>query len=219
MTGRERARRRAVSTRSELAAVFASSKPREVVVELGSLSSEIMSGVLTAFAVLAAMIFALAVMLYIQARRAGRWMRTTLNRQLVNLAPGPGRDLVRMRARIDRCLQGARGAVATATANGEALGDLGLLCARLEGVGKRLDAQLEVISATNLSPSMLKAALTPLRARVDGFERVATDLTTIAATSIAAVHGVELEAINEEVDEVRHLVSARTVALRHLSAQ
>ena len=59
--------------------------------ELGSLSSEIMSGVLTVFAVLAAMTVALAVMVYIQARKAGRWMRTTLNRQLVNLAPGPGR--------------------------------------------------------------------------------------------------------------------------------
>jgi hypothetical protein len=188
-------------------------------VELGSLSSEIMSSVVTAFSVLVAMMFALAVMVYIQARRAGRWVRTTLNRQLVNLAPGPRRDVVRMRARLDRSLQGARGAVATATANGEALGDLGLLCARLEGVGKRLDAQLEVISAANLSPSMLNAALTPLRGRVDAFERVATDLTTIAATSIAAVHGVELEAINEEVDEVRHLVSARTVALRHLGAQ
>ena len=83
--------------------------------ELGSLTSEIMSGVLTAFALLAAMMIALAVMIYIQARRAGRWMRTTLNRQFVNLAPGPGRDLVRMRARLDRRLQGARGAVATAT--------------------------------------------------------------------------------------------------------
>jgi hypothetical protein len=188
-------------------------------VELGSLSSEIMSAVVTVFAVLAAMVLALAVVLYIQARRAGRWMRTTVQRQLVNLAPGPGRDLVRMRARLDRGLQGARAAVATATANGDSVGDLGLLCARLEGVGERLDAQLEVISATNLSPSMLNAALTPLRGRVDAFERVATDVTTIAATSIAEVHGVELEAINEEVDEVRQLVSARTVALRHLRAQ
>ena len=49
----------------------------------------------------------------------------------------------------------------------------------------------------------------PLRARVDAFERVATDLATIAATSIADVHGVELDAINDGVDEVRHLVSAR----------
>jgi hypothetical protein len=178
-----------------------------------------MSGVVTVFAVLAAMILALAVMVYIQARKAGRWMRTTLNRQIVNLAPGPGRDLLRMRARLDRCLQGARGAVATATANGEAVGDLGLLCARLEGVGNRLDAQLHVIAAANLSPSMLNAALAPLRARVDAFERVATDIATIAATSIAAVHGVELDAINEEVDEARHLVRARAVALRDLSAR
>ena len=187
--------------------------------ELGSLSSEIMSGVLTAFAVLAAMTVALAVMVYIQARKAGRWMRTTLNRQLVNLAPGPGRDLVRMRARLDRCLQGARGAVATATANGEAVGDLGLLCARLEAAGGRLDAQLEVISGANLSPSMLNAALKPLRARVDAFERVATDLATIATTSIADVHGVELDAINDGVAEVRHLVRARTGALRDLAAR
>jgi len=194
-------------------------EPREVVVELGSLTSEIMSGVLTAFALLAAMMIALAVMIYIQARRAGRWMRTTLNRQFVNLAPGPGRDLVRMRARLDRCLQGARGAVATATANGEAVGDLSLLCARLEAAGGRLDAQLEVIAGADLSPSMLSAALKPLRARVDAFERVATDLATIAATSIADVHGVELDAINDGVDEVRHLVSARTVALRDLGAR
>ena len=187
--------------------------------ELGSLTSEIMSGVLTAFALLAAMMIALAVMIYIQARRAGRWMRTTLNRQFVNLAPGPGRDLVRMRARLDRCLQGARGAVATATANGEAVGDLSLLCARLEAAGGRLDAQLEVIAGADLSPSMLSAALKPLRARVDAFERVATDLATIAATSIADVHGVELDAINDGVDEVRHLVSARTVALRDLGAR
>ena len=187
--------------------------------ELGSLTSEIMSGVLTAFALLAAMMIALAVMIYIQARRAGRWMRTTLNRQFVNLAPGPGRDLVRMRARLDRCLQGARGAVATATANGEAVGDLSLLCARLEAAGGRLDAQLEVIAGADLSPSMLNAALKPLRARVDAFERVATDLATIAATSIADVHGVELDAINDGVDEVRHHVSARTVALRDLGAR
>jgi hypothetical protein len=199
--------------------VLASAKPREVVVELGSLSSEIMSAVLTVFVVLAAMMFALAVMIYIQARKAGRWMRTTLNRQLVNFAPGPGRDLVRMRMRLDRCLQGARVAVATATANGEAVGDLGLLCARLEAVGKRLDEQLEAISNAHLSPSMLNAALVPLRARVDALERVARDLATIAATSIADGHGVELDAINEEVDEVRDLVTARTVALRDLSAR
>ena len=99
--------------------------------------------------------------------------------------------------------------MATATANGEAVGDLGLLCARLEAAGGRLDAQLEVISDANLSPSMLNAALKPLRARVDAFERVATDLATIAATSIADVHGVELDAINDGVAEVRHLVRAR----------
>jgi hypothetical protein len=200
-------------------AEFASAKPREVVVELGSLSSEITSAVLTVLAVLAAIFFALVAMVYIQARRAGRWLRTTLNRQFVNLAPGPSRDLVRMRARLDRSRRGAHGAVTTATANGEAIGDLGLLCARLDAVGERLDAQLEVISAADLSPNMLNAALTPLRARVDAFEHVATDLATIAATSIAAVHGVELAAINEEVDEVRQLVSARTVALRELRAQ
>ena len=200
-------------------AEFASAKPREVVVELGSLSSDITSAVLTVLVVLAAMFFALVAMVYIQARRVGRWVRTTLNRQVVNLAPGPGRDLVRMRARLDRSRHGARGAVATATANGEAVGDLGLLCARLDAVGERLDAQLEVISAADLSPNMLNAALSPLRARVDAFERVATELTTIAATSIAAVHGVELAAINEEVDEVRQLVSARTVALQELRAR
>jgi hypothetical protein len=205
--------------RIEVAAVLASAKPREVVVELGSLSSEIKSGVLTVFVVLAAMMFALAVMVYIQARKAGRWMATTLNRQIVNLAPGPSRDLVRMRARIDRCLQGARSAVDTATANGEAVGDLSLLCGRLEAVGTRLHAQLEAISTANLSPRMLNATLTPLRSRVDAFEGVATDVATIAATSIADVHGVELDAIKEEVDDVRHLVSARTVALRDLSAR
>jgi hypothetical protein len=188
-------------------------------VELGSLSSEITTAVLTVLAVLAAIFFALVAMVYIQARRAGRWLRTTLNRQIVNLAPGPSRDLVRMRARLDRSRRGAHGAVTTAMANGEAIGDLGLLCARLDAVGERLDAQLEVISAADLSPNMLNAALTPLRARVDAFEHVATDLATIAATSIAAVHGVELAAINEEVDEVRQLVSARTVALRQLRAQ
>jgi hypothetical protein len=188
-------------------------------VELGSLSSEIVSGVVTVSVVLAAMMLALAVMVYIQARKAGRWMATTLNRQIVNLAPGPGRDLVRMRARLDRCLQGARSAVATATANGEVVGDLGLLCGRLEAVGTRLDAQLEAISAANLSPRMLNATLTPLRSRVDAFEGVATDVATIAATSLADVHGVELDVIHEEVDDVRHLVSARSVALRDLSAR
>ncbi len=186
---------------------------------LGSLSSEITSAVLTVLAVVAAMLFALLALVYIQARRAGRWMRTTLNRQRVNLAPGPGRDLVRMRSRLDRSRHGAHSAVATATANGEALGDLGLLCARLEAVGEGLDAQLEAISAADLSPNMLKAALAPLRARVDAYERVATDLATIAGTSMAAVHGVELAAINEEVDDVRQLVSARTVALRELRAR
>ena len=99
------------------------------------------------------------------------------------------------------------------------MGDLGLLCARLEAAGGRLDAQLEVISDANLSPSMLNAALKPLRARVDAFERVATDLATIAATSIADVHGVELDAINDGVAEVRHLVRARTGALRDLAAR
>jgi hypothetical protein len=94
-----------------------------------------------------------------------------------------------------------------------------LLCARLEAAGGRLDAQLEEIAGADLSPSMLNAALKPLRPRVDAFERVATDLATIAATSIADVHGVELDAINEGVDEVRHLVSARTVALRDLGAR
>ena len=63
--------RAACGTIDEIAAVFGSAKPREVVVELGSLTSEIMSGVLTAFALLAAMMIALAVMIYIQARRAG----------------------------------------------------------------------------------------------------------------------------------------------------
>ena len=106
--------------------------------ELGSLTSEIMSGVLTVFALLAAMMIALAVMIYIQARRAGRWMRTTLNRQFVNL------DLVPVVTsfecwRVRSLSPGARGAVATATANGEAVGDLSLLCARLEAAGGRLD--------------------------------------------------------------------------------
>ena len=187
--------------------------------ELGSLSSEIMSAVLTVLAVSVAMMIALAVMVYIQARKAGRWLQRSLNRQRVNLAPGPGRDLVRLRARLDRSRHGAQGAVATAIANGADLGDLGLLCARLEAVGKGLDMQLEAISAADLSPNMLKAALTPLRARVDAFERVATDLATIAATSIAAFHGVELAAIHDEVDEVRQLVSARTVVLQELRAQ
>ena len=191
--------------------------------QLGSLSSDFASAVLTVLAVFAAMLIALAVMVYIHVRRAGRWVRATLNRQLVNLAPGPSRDLVRMRARLDRSRHGAHSAVATATANGEALGDLGLLCARLDAVGERLDAQLELIAAADLSPKMLNAALTPLRARVDAYERVATDLATIAATSIAAVHGVELAAINEEVDEVRQLVeranrrptrAARSVTMR-----
>ena len=161
--------------------------------ELGSLSSEIMSGVLTAFAVLAAMTVALAVLVYIQARKAGRWVRTTLNRQLVNLAPGPGRDLVRMRARLDRCLQGgtrARWRPRPRTERRWAISACCVLVSKRPADG--WTAQLEVISAANLSPSMLNAALKPLRAHVDAFERVATDLATIAATSIADVHGVEL---------------------------
>ena len=188
--------------------------------ELGSLTSEIMSGVLTAFALLAAMMIALAVMIYIQARRAGRWMRTTLNRQLVNLAPGPGRDLVRMRARLDRCLQGARGAVATATANGEAVGDLSLLCARLEAAGGRLDAQLEVIAGADLSPSMLNAALetTPgtrrcVRARRDRPSRRSpphrSQTCTVSSSTRSTTGSTRCGTI----------VSARTVALRDLGAR
>jgi hypothetical protein len=199
--------------------VSASAKRREVVVELGSLLSEIMSAVVIVLAVFTALMVALIVMVYVEARKAGRWVRTALNRQLVTFAPGPSREFVRMRMRVDRCLQGARAAVTTATANGEAVGDLGLLCARLEACGDRLDAQLDAIGRGNLSPRILSAALSPLRSQVDAFERLATDLATIAATSMADAHGVELDAINNEIDAVQHHVRARTSALRDLSAR
>jgi hypothetical protein len=187
-------------------------------VELGSLFSEIASAVLIAFAALIAITIALLVAAYVYARRAGRWVRTTLHRQRVNLAPGPARDLVRMRTRLERSRHGAQTAMTAATATGEAVGDLGLLCARLEAVGEGLDEQLEVLATADLSAIMLKAALPPLRTRVDSFERIATELASVAATSIVATHGVELAAINDEVDQVRQVVRARTDALQELRA-
>ena len=55
----------------DVAALPTSGKAREVVVELGSLSSEILSAVMIVFAVFAALMVALVVMVYIQARQGG----------------------------------------------------------------------------------------------------------------------------------------------------
>ena len=79
-------------------------------------------------------------------------MRTTLNHGHVNFAGSQSG----FRANADTAsIDASRAGTLPRwdpTANGEAVGDLGLLCARLEACGDRLDAQLDAIGRGNLSP-------------------------------------------------------------------
>ena len=162
------------------------------------------------------MILAFAALVYVCARRTGRWLRNTVNRQLVNIAPGPGRDLVRMRLRLEHAVRGARAAVTTATVDDAMCGDLTLHLARLEAAAQQLDGQLERIAVAKLRPEMLKVVLAPLRPRVDKVERIATDVAAIAAMSLAGDTEVELDLLHERVGGERHFVQARTDALQQL---
>ena len=184
--------------------------------ELGTLASDVANFVLTVLVVMIVMVFVFAALVFVYARKTGRWLRNSFNRQVVNLAPGPGRDVVRMRARIEHAVRGARVAVSTATANDIMCGDLELHLARLDAAAAQLDGQLERIAIAKLRPEMLKAVLAPLRPRVDKIERIATDLAAIAAMSIAGGTEVELDLLHERVGGERHFVEARTDALQQL---
>ncbi|HEX5094508.1 MAG TPA: hypothetical protein VFX21_00780 [Acidimicrobiia bacterium] len=184
--------------------------------ELGNLASDIVNVALTVAAVMLVLFLMLCALVFVYARKTGRWVRNTVNRQLVNIAPGPGRELVRLRGRIEHSVRGAQAAVQAATDDGADCGDLRLHLSRLEAAAAQLDGQLERIAVAKLRPEMLKAVLAPLRPRVDKIERIATDLAAVAAMSIAGGTEVELDLLHERVGGERHFVEARTDALQQL---
>lgn len=156
-----------------------------------------------------------AFVVYRRTRTDARWRRAWLRTKLQAMPPGPQRELVRLRLRLQAIVEGVRSAVALAEVDGRVAGDLPGLLERTEAAAKPLATQLAMLESEG-DRAALRTLLPPLRRRVDELETVASRLRRAAMLSIGGETSVELRRLTEDANQELLALQAGVEALDRL---
>ena len=144
--------------------------------------------------------------LYWRARRDGRWSPLVLAFRLETAPPGPRREVLKLRLRLQRALYRARRAVATSAKEGRPVGDLANLLQRAERAAGIIDQDLLILGPDDDRASV-RERLGVARSRVDEFEQVTSRLAETASLALGGEVDGTLSELRTDAD--RELIALR----------
>lgn len=143
---------------------------------------------------------------YRRARRDGRWSPLVLALKLETTPPGPRREVLKLRLRLQRALFRARRAVATSAREGRPVGDLAGLLERAERAAAIIDQDLRILGPDD-DRATLRERLGVARSRIDEFEQVTSRLAETASLALGGEVDGSLAELRSDAD--RELVALR----------
>lgn len=164
--------------------------------------------------VLLVVLAVVAFVVYRRTRRDARWRRAWSRMRLQAMPPGPQRELVRLRLRLQAIVDGVRSAVGLAEIDGRVAGDLPGLLERTEAAAVPLANQLAILESEG-DRDALRTLLPPLRRRVDELETVASRLRRAAMLSVGGETG-DLRRLTSDADQELLALQAGVDALDRL---
>lgn len=173
---------------------------------LSLLSPELVLAVLGALLVVLVIAAIVGLLLYRRARRDGRWSPLVLALKLETTPPGPRREILKLRLRLQRALYRARRAVATSAREGRPVGDLAGLLERAERAAAIIDQDLRILGPDD-GRLTLRERLGVARSRVDEFEQVTSRLAETASLALGGEVDGSLAELRSDAD--RELVALR----------
>ena len=170
------------------------------------LSPELVIAVVGGLLVVLLLTAIVGLVFYRRERRDGRWSPLILAAQLEATPPGPRREVLKLRLRLQRALYRARRAVATSAQEGRPVGDLAGLLERAERAAAIIDQDLRILGPDD-DRVTLRERLGVARSRVDEFEQVTSRLAETASLALGGE-------VDGTLDELRSDADRELVALR-----
>jgi len=170
------------------------------------LTPDLVIAVLGALLVIFVIAAIVGLLLYRRARRDGRWSPLVLGLKLETTPPGPRREILRLRLRLQLALYRARRAVATSAREGRPVGDLAGLLERAERAAAIIDQDLRILGPDD-DRVTLRDRLGVARSRVDEFEQVTSRLAETASLALGGEVDSSLAELRSDAD--RELVALR----------
>lgn len=168
--------------------------------------------------VLLVVLAVVAFVVYRRTRRDARWRRAWFRMKLQAMPPGPQRELVRLRLRLQAIVDGVRSAVGLAEIDGRVAGDLPGLLERTEAAAAPLANQLAMLESEG-DRDALRTLLPPLRRRVDELETVASRLRRAAMLSVGGETVADLRRLTSDADQELLALQAGVDALDRLGTE
>lgn len=173
--------------------------------------------ILGVFLLLALVAGIAGLVIYRRARRDARIPPVLLLLQLQTAPPGPRREVLRLRLRLQRGLLRARRAIAASATEGRAAGDLAGLLERAERAAAVIDRDLRI------GPPDDRAALRDwaqrARARVAAFEDVTDRLAGSASVTLAGEADATLGDLRTDADRELLSLTAGVEALEGIDGR
>ena len=173
---------------------------------LSLLSPDLVIALVGALLVIVLLAAIVGLVLYRRARRDGRWSPLVLALRLEATPPGPRREVLKLRLRLQRALFRARRAVATSAREGRPVGDLAGLLERAERAAAIIDQDLRILGPDD-DRLTLRERLGVARSRVDEFEQVTSRLAETASLALGGEVDSSLAELRSDAD--RELVALR----------
>lgn len=170
------------------------------------LTPDLVIAVLGALLVVLVIAAIVGLLLYRRARRDGRWSPLVLALKLETTPPGPRREILKLRLRLQRALYRARRAVATSAREGRPVGDLAGLLERAERAAAIIDQDLQILGPDD-DRVTVRDRLGVARSRVDEFEQVTSRLAETASLVLGGEVDGSLAELRSDAD--RELVALR----------
>lgn len=152
---------------------------------------------------------------YRKIRRNPRLADTALAVRAQLHPEGAVRRLLELRVRLRQAIAAARECVRTTDGQGQDMGELARLAARVTELGQQLDFDLERMLRTN-DGQALQSLLPGAEQRVDGLVAASSTLQATARSSATAIRESRLLALTQDLDGEVERVAAWNQAYREL---
>lgn len=170
------------------------------------LTPDLVFAILGALLVIILIAAIVGLVLYRRARRDGRWSPLMLAVRLETTPPGPRREILKLRLRLQRALYRARRAVARSAKEGRPVGDLAGLLERAERAAAVIDEDLQILGPDD-DRRTIRERLGVARSRIEEFEQVTSRLAETASLAVGGEVDGTLSDLRTDAD--RELVALR----------
>lgn len=170
------------------------------------LTPDLIFAILGALLVIIVVAAIVGLVLYRRARRDGRWSPLILALRLDTTPPGPRREVLKLRLRLQRALFRARRAVARSAREGRPVGDLAGLLERAERAALTIDQDLQILGPDD-DRHTVRERLGVARSRIDEFEQVTSRLAETASLALGGEVDGTLSELRSDAD--RELLALR----------